>query len=196
MVGESGVQGRLYSSEDEGELLGDGTDEPRIDRVMGVIEEEVSCGYAISQLMPGRLVGTRAGLKRYLEVFGGRVVEAGKGREFDMTSARARRGAQGLTPGGILAAAGGNSRRRRRELGLPGDQRTIRGGAGHGLFAAFIIHSVTSRMTKLPGASFVSTSCRAWLQIAFPPPSRPASANHRFSVLFRVVPITSTRLPA
>lgn len=55
MVGESVVEGRLYSSEDEGELLGDGTDEPRIDRVMGVIEEQVCNGYAISQQMPGRI---------------------------------------------------------------------------------------------------------------------------------------------
>jgi hypothetical protein len=53
----------------------------------------------------GGLVGTRAGLKRYLEGLAG-VVEAGKGREFCMESAGSRRRAQGLTPSGILAAAG------------------------------------------------------------------------------------------
>ena len=84
----------------------------------------------------GGLVGTRAGLKRYLEGLAGGV-EAGKGREFCMESVGVVAGRKDLHQAVSLQRRG-CSRRRRRGLGLPGDQRTIRGGAGHGLFSHFI----------------------------------------------------------
>ena len=63
IVGESGVWGRLYSSED-GELLNEGVDGIAIGRVMGN-------GYAISQRTPGGITrGHASGAQAYISAKG------------------------------------------------------------------------------------------------------------------------------